>query len=61
MKETGKKEKQLKGVCCDACNCIHHGQDHSCHADEISVGPHNACCSAETICATFKPKDETNG
>ena len=55
-KDTGKKE--LKGVVCDAFHCVHHGDHNSCHARSISVGPHSACCTSETVCATFEPKDD---
>ncbi len=61
MKETEKCTKCLKGVSCDATNCVYNGKNNTCHAAEISVGPHSACSSAETICATFKPKDEVVG
>ncbi len=53
-----KEQKPLKGISCDACRCTYHGENNSCHAKEIAVGPHNACCSSETICATFKPKED---
>ncbi len=57
MNESDKNGKHLKGVSCDACHCIYNGEDNCCHANEIAVGPHNACSSSETICATFKPKE----
>ena len=52
------EKKHLKGVSCDACQCVHHGAHNTCHAAEITVGPHNASCSYETVCATFKAKDD---
>ena len=51
-------KKELKGVVCDASMCVHHGWGNTCHAKEISVGPHSACCTSETVCATFKPKND---
>ena len=48
----------LKGIKCDVKNCIHHGGDTYCCAHEIAVGPHHAEPSADTICATFKQKEE---
>ncbi len=56
--ENETKGKHLKGVSCDACQCVHHGKDNTCHAKEIAVGPHNASCSYETVCATFKAKED---
>lgn len=48
--------KCLKGVSCDAEHCtFNDGQTH-CFASSISVGPHSADCSSQTVCATFKPK-----
>ena len=60
------ERKELKGVNCDAYLCVHHGENNSCHAKCISVGPHSASCTSETVCATFKQKDDpicdiTNG
>ena len=36
----------------------YHDSDTYCTASEIAVGPHNAECSGETLCVTFKPKAE---
>ena len=46
----------IKGICCDVKNCVYHSGDTYCTADKISVGPHHAETSADTICATFKQK-----
>lgn len=54
--ENETKRKNLKGVSCDACQCVHHGEHNTCCASEIAVGPHNASSSYETVCATFKAK-----
>ena len=54
--EKEKQAKCLKGVSCDACQCVHHGENNTCHASAIAVGPHSASSSYETVCATFKAK-----
>ncbi len=42
---------------CDVCNCVYHdSQNNRCTAQTISVGPHFACCTSDTICATFQPE-----
>ncbi len=48
--------KCLKGVCCDVEHCTFNDGENHCFATQISVGPHSADCSAQTVCATFKPK-----
>lgn len=58
MMEKEKNAKPLKGVSCDVCQCVHHGKNSTCCAQEIAVGPHNASSSYETVCATFKAKDD---
>lgn len=45
-----------KGINCDAKNCVYHDCDCYCTADMINVGPKNATCSSDTVCATFKEK-----
>ncbi len=50
--------KHIRGINCDVQNCIHHNGDCYCTAESISVGPSHACCSTETVCATFSPKGE---
>lgn len=52
-------KKQVKGVVCDVKNCYYHQGQNNCYAGCISVGPREADCSANTNCATFKPKDTT--
>lgn len=49
--------KHLQGIKCDVKNCYYHDADIYCTADQISVGPANADTSVETLCATFKPKE----
>jgi len=62
-KKTGKccgsEEKKIKGVVCDVKNCVYHEGQNNCYAGCISVGPREADCSANTNCATFKPKSTT--
>lgn len=50
--------KCIKGVVCDVQNCVYHAEQNRCHAGSIAVGPHSADCSANTNCATFKPKTD---
>ncbi len=45
----------LNGVRCEVKNCHYHDHNHFCTAPEIKVGPQFANTSADTICATFKP------
>ncbi len=49
--------KYIKGIKCSVENCYYHDCDTCCTAGEIAVGPHNADSSAQTLCATFKPKE----
>ncbi|MBE6633916.1 MAG: DUF1540 domain-containing protein [Ruminococcaceae bacterium] len=50
--------KHLKGIKCDVKNCYYHTADVYCTAEQISVGPSNADTSGDTLCATFKPKEQ---
>ena len=49
--------KHIKGIVCDVKNCVYHAGQNNCYAGCISVGPREADCSANTNCATFKPKE----
>ncbi len=49
--------KHIKGIVCDVKNCVYHANNNNCYAGCISVGPREASCSANTNCATFKPKE----
>ena len=51
-----KSKKHLRGVNCEVTECTYNNGKHECCASEICVGPCGAHCSAETVCATFKPK-----
>ena len=48
--------KHNEGITCMVKNCAYHDGEHYCDAKEISVGPSHATTSADTVCATFKPK-----
>ena len=49
--------KCIKGIVCDVKNCMYHTTHNSCCAGTIAVGPKDATCSANTNCATFKPRE----
>ena len=53
----GERHKYVKGINCSVVNCVYHDGKTDCYAGEICVGPCDAMCSANTACATFKPKD----
>jgi len=55
--ENGCGCKHIKGIKCNVQNCYYHDCDTYCTASEIAVGPHSAHSSGETLCATFKPKE----
>lgn len=50
-------EKHNKGVGCDVKNCIWHDGEHYCTAPKIAVGPSYATSCSDTVCATFKQKN----
>ena len=49
--------KCIKGIVCDVKSCKYHGTGNHCHAGQIEVGPSNACCTSETVCVTYIPKE----
>ncbi len=51
------ESKCIKGIVCDVKNCAYHTVENSCCAGTIAVGPKDASCSANTNCATFKPRE----
>ena len=53
------KGKEIRGITCDVKNCMYHEKENCCMAGTIAVGPSYAASSSETVCATFKPKQET--
>lgn len=48
----------IKGVTCAVTSCEHHDGKCYCTAGKIAVGPAGACCCSDTVCATFKRKEE---
>ena len=58
MKDCGTSCKKIKGITCDVKGCEYNDGKNECTAGHISVGPTDACCSDETVCATFRPKTE---
>ncbi|MBE6648008.1 MAG: DUF1540 domain-containing protein [Ruminococcaceae bacterium] len=52
--------KHIKGISCSVKECIHHDMENYCTANSISVGPSNASCCSETVCATFKKRCKDN-
>ena len=55
--QTGKHCHKIEGIRCNVENCYYHDAQTNCTAHEISVGPGCAHCSDDTICATFKPRE----
>lgn len=51
------RKKLIRGINCDVKNCVHHDGVSACYAGEICVGPCDADCAANTVCATFKPRE----
>lgn len=49
-------ESCVEGISCAVKGCVFHDGERKCMAGSIAVGPENACCSSETVCATFRPK-----
>lgn len=49
-------KEHIKGIKCDVKNCVYHDCETYCTAGQISVGPCNATCSTDTVCATFKER-----
>ncbi len=52
------RSKPIKGVVCDVHNCAYNDGNCSCTASQISVGPQSAEDCKDTVCATFKGKEE---
>lgn len=53
----GKKQKRNKGISCDVKNCVYHDGDNYCTAGKIAVGPSYATSCTDTVCATFKQRN----
>ena len=58
MKKNGCCDKVNEGISCDVKNCQYHQGDCYCTAEKIAVGPSFATSCADTVCATFKPKNQ---
>lgn len=52
------ENKRDRKICCKVENCVYHATDDCCCATQIDVGPQFACCSQDTVCATFKPEND---
>jgi len=50
--------KPIKGIACSVENCHYHDGDTQCIAGKIAVGPSSATACRDTLCATFKVKEE---
>lgn len=51
-----KPPKHIRGIICDVVNCAYHDGDNYCTAERVAIGPSYASMCADTVCATFKPK-----
>ena len=59
MNRNDKKDsKPIKGVICEAVNCQYNSGEGQCCASQISVAPIYAQACTDTVCATFKLKEE---
>lgn len=56
--DTKAKNQHNKGVVCDVRNCAYHDGNNYCTAAKISVGPSFATSCTDTVCATFKQKNQ---
>lgn len=52
--------KPIKGISCSVTNCQYHDGQAHCIAKNIAVGPSTATACRDTICATFKFKEDQN-
>ncbi len=50
------ESEHVNEIYCDVKNCVYHDGEKVCTAGGITVGPHFAVSSNDTICATFKGK-----
>ena len=53
-----KSSHHIRGIVCDVHNCAYHDGDNYCTADRIAVGPSFATSCADTVCASFKPRNQ---
>ena len=45
---------EIKGIRCEAKNCIYHDKSDCCNAGHITVGNQSATTSSDTTCQTFQ-------
>ena len=59
--EKRQSDGTLYGVDCEVRNCLYHGSDNMCHADNIQVETQTNYCDSETetFCGTFKADNES--
>ncbi|MBQ2765762.1 MAG: DUF1540 domain-containing protein [Clostridia bacterium] len=50
--------RHIRGITCDAKNCVYHDGDNFCTAERVTIGRINAINSSETRCATFELRGE---
>ena len=50
--------KRNKGVSCSVVECAFHCGENACTARTVSVGPSSAKCCADTVCATYRAREE---
>ncbi len=55
--QKAKLPKHIRGIKCDVRNCAYHDGDSFCTAKTIAIGPSYAKACADTVCATFKPRE----
>ena len=55
--ENKENNKVNKGIVCSVRNCSYNDSNGHCTANKIAVGPSSATCCADTVCATYKPRD----
>lgn len=60
MSENKKCCNHIKGINCDVKNCAYHDGESYCTAGEITVGPTYAATGHDTVCATFKPNENSH-
>ncbi|NLN54982.1 MAG: DUF1540 domain-containing protein [Clostridiales bacterium] len=51
------KTKVNKGIACSVATCTYNDNNGHCLANKIAVGPSSATCCADTVCATYRPRD----
>lgn len=47
-------KEEIRGISCDAKNCIHHDMSNTCTAGHIKVGTTDAKSEKDTKCETFE-------